>query len=364
MDQSVYQNFGLRSGPFELTPDPRVYYAAPSHEEALATLNYAFQAGKACSLVLGASGAGKTLLARQLLTLAGQQEPVAWVQGVSTADRPPTVRLMRFGRRHPLAGKEDESITLADLYKSMAARGPTPTIVVDNADALDEAAWQTLLAISVGTGPEGQAPRMFILGTPNLMQTIANPALVRLRRRIFRTCVLEPLTDQQVCEYVRHRVTAFGGAPDLFSPNALALLTRLATGNPGLVNQLCENALIEAFARGRDKVTAVEMLGSVRALVGKPQLGLAADPWTVQSDSLRRRLQKLEARLSKALVHVRPDKPQAEVAAEPAVADAQDRLEALTERFRRAAPGSSAPASHPPRPRLIGSSTVRETVGA
>ena len=66
-------HFQLNEAPFGLTPDTGFTWAAPSHQEALATLLVALRNGEGFVKVTGEVGAGKTLLCRTLLDrLAGE----------------------------------------------------------------------------------------------------------------------------------------------------------------------------------------------------------------------------------------------------------------------------------------------------
>ena len=46
----VLDYYNLRKQPFGVTPDPRYLYPSPTHREALASLSYAIQCGRASCL--------------------------------------------------------------------------------------------------------------------------------------------------------------------------------------------------------------------------------------------------------------------------------------------------------------------------
>ncbi|MEY8199800.1 MAG: AAA family ATPase, partial [Colwellia sp.] len=60
-------HFGLTELPFTLTPNTKFYLPLQPHDEALAVLTTALQAGEGFIKVIGEVGTGKTLLCRKLL---------------------------------------------------------------------------------------------------------------------------------------------------------------------------------------------------------------------------------------------------------------------------------------------------------
>ena len=55
-------------------------------------------------------------------------------------------------------------------------------------------------------------------------------------------------------EYIRYRLEKSGGQPDLFSPEAMALVQQASFGVPRSINLICGSALLYAFA---DQVRSV-----------------------------------------------------------------------------------------------------------
>ena len=59
--------FGFLESPFNVTPDPRFFYANPVYLEAYANLRYGIEAKKGFIVIIGEVGTGKTTLLRKLL---------------------------------------------------------------------------------------------------------------------------------------------------------------------------------------------------------------------------------------------------------------------------------------------------------
>jgi hypothetical protein len=111
--------------------------------------------------------------------------------------------------------------------------------------------------------------RIGLFGLPSLLRRLASPELVQVRRRIFRTAVLQPLTRRDMCVYLSGRLVAAGGRlEDLFTSEALDQMHRLTRGIPASLNQLCENAMLEAMSAGRTRITAADILAAAQAVAG------------------------------------------------------------------------------------------------
>jgi type II secretory pathway predicted ATPase ExeA len=270
---SAYRHFGLNAPPFEGRPDPRFFYRAPSHAEALATLQFAVQAGKACTVVLGESGSGKTLLGRMLVQCIGPRTGVLWIHGIGqpAGDTQATVCLPGSLADAPGFGTQRiEEASLAGWIRTHLPRSPATVLMVDNADGLREHSWNDLLAVVTREIRTPKPVSVVLLGLPSLINTLAQPGLVRLRRRIFRTCHLSRLAARDVGRYIRHRVAAAGSQADtpIFNDDAVELVHRLSGGNPALINQICDNAMVDAFGDERTRVDAAHIVATVQSITG------------------------------------------------------------------------------------------------
>jgi tetratricopeptide (TPR) repeat protein len=75
---------------------------------------------------------------------------------------------------------------------------------------------------------------------------------------------LESLSEADTQAYIRHRIRIAGGTHPLFTDQACALGYRLTTGNPRLINQVCDTALAYGFAEQSAWITA-RLLGQAAA---------------------------------------------------------------------------------------------------
>ena len=268
----AYRFFRLSAAPFEGPPNPRFFHPAPSHAEALATLQYAAHAGKTCTLVLGESGSGKTLLGRMLIQNCAGHATLLWVHGLGQPDGQTDVTISRPGqRRRPeaLDHKHTAETTLANWIRTgLPSCGPT-IIIIDDADGLRPHSWEDVLALVTREIRTPAPVCLVLLGLPHLLDVLAAAPLVRLQRRVFRTCQLARLGSRDVVAYVRHRMNVAGAdGSEIFTSASLELIHRFSDGNPALINQLCDNALLDAFSDERRRIDAHDVVTTIHSITG------------------------------------------------------------------------------------------------
>jgi general secretion pathway protein A len=265
-----HQHFGLTRSPFELMPDPRVFCGVGGYGETLAALEYTVSAYRTCTIVLGESGSGKTLLARLAAARASKKTTVLWVYGIGQPENQTEISVYAPGAlTKPIPELAQGQTTLSQWVRCNQRLAEAPLLIVDDADELPAHGWRDLISL---LSREIQFPRsvnLILFATPEFVDTLASPELTRLRRRVFRTCALGRLNRQQIAEYVECRVAAVGGqASRLFTAAAISHLLPLTKGNPGLINQVCDNALLEAFSQGRKRIASADVVAAARAIIG------------------------------------------------------------------------------------------------
>ena len=274
-----YRHFGLSAPPFDGRPDPRFYYATASHAETLATLQYAVRTRRTCTLVLGDSGSGKTLLGRLLTQSLAGQTGVAWIHGIGQPDNRTDVTLCpanRLARADPFGPTNTREVALGEWLRVDPSAAQAGVVIVDNADGLRPHNWDDILSLVTREIRSPRTVALILFGLPGLVETLAGSTLVRLQRRVFRACRLSPLSRADVDGYVQHRlrIAAAGTesghvAPDgIFTAAALDLVHRFSDGNPALLNQLCDNALVDAFADDRTEIDGRHIVATIHAITG------------------------------------------------------------------------------------------------
>jgi general secretion pathway protein A len=89
----------------------------------------------------------------------------------------------------------------------------------------------------------------------------------QLKDRISVRLSIEALSANEVEYYIQHRWRIAGGKkPAPFSPGAIGSVARWSRGIPRLINSICDNALMSAFADEASNVSADHVESSARDL--------------------------------------------------------------------------------------------------
>lgn len=251
------RHFGFTSKPFALTPDPAFLYLSRQHSMAMTMLEYGLESGAAFSLLTGDIGSGKTTLVRRLLRGLGEQVVVGLIS--NTHERFRSIHgwaLSALG----IAPVDDSDIAmyeaLIDSFVGRYAEGRRTLLIVDEAQNLSIPVLEELRLLSNVNSETDLVFQVLLVGQPELRTKLSRPELVQFSQRVSADFHLRPLDCQETHAYIRHRLAVAGGNPELFLPEAVHLIYARTLGVPRLLNQLCDFALVYAFAEGRQGVDA------------------------------------------------------------------------------------------------------------
>jgi general secretion pathway protein A len=257
--------FGFTENPFNLSPDPAFLYPSPQHEEALANLLYGVENRKGFIVLTGEVGTGKTTMLeclRDYLDDGGIQFAFLFNSRL-TVDQFFEMIAYDLNLQCANYSKTEVLVALNQLLLRLAASGTTTALIVDEAHELD---WKVLEEIRLLGNLEnrtGKLLQIILTGQPELDRKLDAPRLRQLKQRIVLRFSLRPFQEAQTAEYISRRL-AKAGMPDqtVFPPALLSAIHQRSLGIPRVINIICDNLLLTAFAT-ESKVTTVEMLDEV-----------------------------------------------------------------------------------------------------
>ncbi len=253
------EHFHLRRRPFELSPDPYFLYPTPRHNEALANLYHAVSGRRGFVVLTGEVGTGKTLLLRCLFDLLDRKQ-VAFAYLFNprlTADDFLHHLLTDFGLPADLNGKSARLRVLNQFLLDRHRRQLTTALVVDEAQHLSPEVLEEIRLLTNLETTSQKLLQIVLAGQPELEDLLDSSALRQLKQRVALRCRLAALSEQETAGYIARRLERAqgpNGAQNLFPPPVLAAIYRASRGIPRLINTLCENALVTAYAH---QLTAV-----------------------------------------------------------------------------------------------------------
>ncbi len=284
LGEPLYEAFyGLREQPFALSTDPRFLYLSPSHRRAYEELLTGLRRREGILLLTGETGTGKTTLCRALIDALGHRTFSALILNPymsSTEVLRVILRdlglVSRDDIRHGAFAKADTPQlldTLESFLRSLLPLNSYAVVIIDEAQSL---APQVLDEVRMLGGYEQDGHRLLqivLVGQPAIAQTLATDPMRALNERISRRAQLEPLTLDEVGQYIDHRLSVAGGKQHTvrFLPDAVGLITDLSRGLPRRVNLICDRALEEGRVTGTSGIGPDLVKRAARAVAGVPQ---------------------------------------------------------------------------------------------
>jgi len=255
----MYNNFfQLVQSPFEISPDPSLFYATPQHQEALAGLYYGIKAAKGFMVLTGEVGTGKTLVVRCLQELLDKNRVTyAYVFNPRLSSQ----QFLSYVAEdlglspHPTT-KSDLLVGLSRLLIERHRRGAMTMLVVEEAQHLTPVVLEEIRLLTNLETARGKLLQILLVGQPELQERLDTPALRQLKQRVALWFRLHVFSENESSEYVRCRLKLAGDQRGgIFTAAALERVYHYSQGTPRLINTLCDNAMMSAFALRTDRVT-------------------------------------------------------------------------------------------------------------
>jgi general secretion pathway protein A len=252
------QFFQVRQNPFSMTPDPEFLFLTKDHREALAGITYAVAARKGFAVLTGDAGTGKTtILATALKSLPVKQvrSSVILNPTLTTAEFL-ELAMLDFGFADVPASKAQRIALLQRFLLSGHRQGKVTALVIDEAHKLSPEVLEEIRLLGNFEYSDQKLLQILLLGQTELDGLLNRQDLRQFRQRIAFRLLIQPLSPGQVEQYMRHRWEKAGGSCFPFAREAAEDVASASQGIPRLINSICDNALMQAFAEGSVAVEA------------------------------------------------------------------------------------------------------------
>jgi general secretion pathway protein A len=149
---------------------------------------------------------------------------------------------------------QDKGSLLLELNNYLIARyqkKTTTVLIVDEAQHLELELLEEIRLLTNLETPQQKLLQIVLVGQPELDLKVDSPDLRQLKQRIALRCQLEPLQEEETQGYILQRLQRAGAnshATTMFPKETIASVYRYSKGIPRLINTVCENALIAAYA--------------------------------------------------------------------------------------------------------------------
>jgi type II secretory pathway predicted ATPase ExeA len=215
--------------------------------------------------VSGEIGSGKTTLCRVMMERLPAEVETVFLANPSYSR---SEILLAIAEELGLPVRNDPAVpalrSLQEKLLELYAAGKRVVVMIDEAHAMPEDTLEQVRLLSNLESSRHKLLQIVLFGQPELDEALAKPSMRQLKDRITHSFRTRPLVGDEVGKYVAFRMRAAGyKGPDVFSPAAIAAITRASSGLSRRINVLCDKALLAAFAAGTHAVTPREVRSAV-----------------------------------------------------------------------------------------------------
>jgi general secretion pathway protein A len=222
-----------------------------------ACLLYGILERKGFMVLTGEVGTGKTTLVRRLIdSLEATVQPVFFYNTTVSFDELLTYVCEQLGLE--VAGLERlrRIQALNALLTDRLAKKATVVLFIDEAQNLSDDVLENLRLLSNLETPTQKLLQIVLIGQPEFDARLEQTNLRQLRERVVIRSHLHRLGDAEVAAFIDFRLRAVGyQGKGLFTKDAVKRIAVSSRGIPRLVNIICDNALLTAYATSQKAIS-------------------------------------------------------------------------------------------------------------
>jgi putative secretion ATPase (PEP-CTERM system associated) len=288
----MYEDFyKLKAKPFRLSPDPRFLFRSTAHSKALAYLRYGLQTGEGFVVITGGVGTGKTTLARLILSKINKSKVIAVELVTSQLESDDMLRLVAaaLGLAHQDLPKSTLLRNIETYLMARAREGKRVLLLVDEVQNLSRGAMEELRMLSNFQVGERALLQTFMLGQAEFRPMMQSAGMEQFRQRIIASFHLDPLSREEVQDYIYHRLRLCGWQDNpTFNEGVFERIFEHTSGVPRRINKLCDRLLLHGAIEELQEIS-IEDINSViedekqemHAFAAEPEVSSSAGPETV-----------------------------------------------------------------------------------
>ncbi len=243
--------YNLAEKPFQIDTDPRFLWFGEKHQEALAVLKYGVLDRNGFVVLTGGIGTGKTTLLNALLESLGDNVVVANINNpkLDTLDFLKIVA-KSYEPAAVIDGKADFILFFNRFLQQAHFDGRIVLLVIDEAHRLSQDLLEEIRLLSNAEQAGKRLINIFFIGQNELKQSLLLPECRALRQRVTLFYDIQPLSEDEMVQYIGHRLRVAGSQAQLFTSDAIHEIHRSSRGYPRLINIICDHALLTGYVQG------------------------------------------------------------------------------------------------------------------
>lgn len=246
-----YEHFGLTQAPFKITPNTDFFFTGGNRGPVLEALLYAITRGEGIVKVTGEVGSGKTMLCNMLQNRLPDLVESVYLANPSVGPEE-VLHAIAFELQLGLdrdADRLEVMHALQDYLVKRHAEGKRVVVFIEESQSMPLATLEEIRLLSNLETRNDKLLQIVMFGQPELDENLRRPEIRQLRDRIAHSFRLQPLTDEEVREYLMFRMRAAGyRGPDIFSARVVRQIAKASSGLTRRVNLIADKALLAAFS--------------------------------------------------------------------------------------------------------------------
>jgi general secretion pathway protein A len=244
--------FGLEDIPFTLTPDPRFIVFTPSYNEVLASLYYGLENAKGLIVLTGEVGTGKTTALRWILRRLDSSVLAAYVFNPRLSIDEFYHHVTQMLGIKDWSNKAELLTVMGRVLEERHRRGLRTVLIIDEAHELSDYVLEEIRLLMNFESDNAKHLQIVLTGQPELREKLNQPNLRQLKQRVALRCKMHALPNADEIErYITERLLIAGSdQPNIFTPGAIDYIFQCSEGIPRQINNLCDNAMLSAYAAG------------------------------------------------------------------------------------------------------------------
>lgn len=244
--------FGLEETPFTLTPDPRFLVFTPSYNEVLASLYYGLENAKGLIVLTGEVGTGKTTALRWILRRLDSTVLAAYIFNPRLSIDEFYHHVSQMLNIREWSNKAELLEEMGKVLEARHQRGLRTVLIIDEAHELSDYVLEEIRLLMNFESDTAKHLQIVLTGQPELREKLNQPNLRQLKQRVALRCKMHALPNVDEMErYITERLLIAGSdQPNIFTPGAIDFIYQCSEGIPRQINNICDNALLAAYAAG------------------------------------------------------------------------------------------------------------------